>query len=729
MLVAAVFLGVAFARARERQQAEQKRLGERAQDNAATAARALDAAVLQAQILLQAAADVIDPASPAEQNDAALAALLARTPPIFSNLSAVDTLGRNIGSARVPDAGRARLNVADREYFQRARRDRRFTVGTPVRGRTLADSAWVLPFMVPIRDEASGRIVALTGASILVDSLDAVRSARQLPPGSVLTVLDTVGTVVIRTLGADQWIGRTFPGYPAQRAQLQPVGNDTTVSSEIDAVDRLFGTEQTQRVGWRVFVGIPADVIFEPSRAQFAQDLLLGVLISAGILLIGYWMTARFVAPIASLKLDAEAISAGDMTRRSLIDTNDEVGALARAFNQMADAVVERNRQLAASQEQLRQAQKLEALGTFAGGMAHDFNNYLSSIMGHGELALDQLGDDDAAEQARIEIESMVASARRAADLTRQILVFSRRQVVTPTDFDVNTALRGMERLLMRLLGEGVRLELHLEPGLGGVRMDVGQFEQVMVNLAVNARDAMQGAGAFRVRTTRRSRDDGSSWLAIEVEDTGPGVPAHLAERIFEPFFTTKERLHGTGLGLSIAYGIIGGAEGTIAVDPRYTEGARFVLRLPERDPVAPAMKAEADGAPLGRRERLLLVDDDPGVALVAERLLQRSNYLVECVSDGEQALDRLATARFDLLVTDVVMPGMSGPQLVREALQRHGPMPVLFISGYPDDDVMTEEMSNGHARFLPKPFTRTSLLHAVRDMLDRSAMDDGSPR
>ena len=717
ILVALVFLAVALVRARERQLAEQRRLGARAQEFAVTAARALDAAVLQAQILLESAADVVSPSAAPERNDVALGRLFSRIPPVFSNISLVDSLGRNIGAARLPAEGRERVNVPDREYFREALNTRRFTVGTPVRGRTLATTPWVLPFMLPILDEA-GRVVALTGASIQLDSLDAVVTARELPKGSVLTVLDANGVVMIRTLQDDQWIGRPFPNFPGPRESWRPVGNDTTVGSEIDAIDRLFGSAETTRVKWRVFVGIPVDVVFGPSRAQFTQDLLLGLLISVGIVLIGYWLTARFVAPIASLTLDAQAISAGDMSRRSRIATDDEVGTLAKAFNQMADAIVERNSQLAESQAQLRQAQKLEALGSFAGGIAHDFNNYLSSIMGHGELAWEQSEHGTDRDTVRVEIESMLGSARRAAELTRQILVYSRRQVVTPTDFDVNTALRDMQRLLTRLVGERVALRFDLSPGLGSARMDVGQFEQVMVNLAVNARDAMGGVGQFTIRTSRRQLPHGN-FVCLEADDTGPGVPEDVHEQIFEPFFTTKERLHGTGLGLSITFSIIDAAGGSIAVDASYTSGARFVLLLPEGAPVRPMPPSDGDNVPVGHGERVLLVDDDAGVSLVAERLLQRAGYHVSCASDGSRALALMETQTFDLLITDVVMPEMSGSQLAREAVSRHGPMPILFISGYPDDDVLTEEIATSYARFLPKPFTRARLLRAVYDVLE----------
>lgn len=716
VFVALVFLAVAYVRARERQLAEQKRLGERAQDNAATIARSLDGVMLQAQILLQSVAYVIKPLAPPEQNDAVLQSLFAKTPKgTFANLYVVDTLGRNIGAGVVPVGGRKTINLWKRAYFQAALRSKRFTVGTPVPSQTLAGAPWVVPFILPMVDSTSGRIVALTGASMRVDSLDAVRIARRLPPLSVLTVLDSTGVVLIRTRDADKWIGNMFPNYPQRSGTVQPVGSDTVVPSDIDRIDRLFGTDSVRRVQWRVYVGIPVAEVFRPSRLQFVQDMLLGLVLSASIVLIGYWLTERFVAPIESLTRDARAISAGDMTRRSTLSSDDEVGTLALAFNQMADAIVERNAELASSQEQLRQVQKLEALGTFAGGIAHDFNNYLSSIIGHADLAMDEL---DPASSARMELASMLTSAHRAADLTKQILVFSRRQVVTPTNIDANATLRSMQRLLVRLLGENIVLRTDFAPHLGSVHIDQGQFEQIIVNLAANARDAMPQGGRFGLRTSRCTVN-GNPFVCIEVDDSGDGVPQDIRTRIFEPFFTTKERAHGTGLGLSIVHGIVTSAGGTILVDEQYAEGARFTLSFPEGPVIAAPAPAEGSAPPMGQAERILLVDDDPGVSLVAERLLRRGGYQVETSPDPVHALQLLAQSSFDLIISDVVMPGLTGPQLVQEAVSRHGPMRVLFISGYPDDDLLPYEVASMHAGFLGKPFTRDSLLRKVREMLD----------
>lgn len=712
--MATCFLCLAFFRARERRLAEQQRLGERAQEHARIAAASLEASVSQVQTLLQSVALTVDPAAPTDSNDAVLRRLFASIPSTFGNLIVLDSTGHNVGAAVVPASGRTALDLPDRPYIIAARTTGAFTVGLSVRSRSAPGAPWIIPMVLPLR-ATDGQTAGFVVASVRIDSLEAVKLARTLPPKSVLTVIDPTGRIVIRSLDGDAWNTKMFPGYPEQESKLQPLGVDTVVPSPVDSTDRLFGTQQMLRPKWRLFVGIPVQEVFAPSRRQFIEDVALGLALSLAILLFGWWLTARLVTPIESLTEDAQAVSDGDMTRRSTIDSADEVGTLARTFNQMADAIVERNERLATSAQQLREAQKLEALGAFAGGIAHDFNNYLTSIVGHAQLALDTVPTDT---PVQTELDGILDSAQRASELAKQILVFSRRQVVEPTDVSVHAVIHGMHRLLARLLGERIMLRLVLAPQLGCVRMDQGQLEQVIVNLIVNARDAMPSGGECWLRTSRRDVE-GHGMVCIEVEDTGEGIPVALRDRIFDPFFTTKARTHGTGLGLSISYGIVTAAGGTISVDASEGGGARFVILLPEGPVVAPMAPSVPASPPQGHAERILLVDDDESVLLVGGRLLSRGGYAVVQASSAEEALSLLASETFDLIVSDVLMPGMTGPQMMREVVQAHGPTRVLFVSGYPDDDLIAQEIASHHAEFLAKPFTQDGLLRKVRDMLD----------
>ena len=725
--VAIAFLALALVRARERQLAEQQVLGNRAQDNALTAGRAIDAGVREVRTLLE-SVDLTLSEQPASSHDRVLKALGRRTPLPYDNLFSVE-LAEN-GHVQVLGATRdtATAFVAP-TCLERAANTRGFTVCPADRGRDAARGRWTLTFVQPAGSDGArvpppaNRFVA---ARIAVDSLDAVRLARQLPEGSVLTMLDAAGVVMIRTLEADKWIGRPFPDFPTRERDLQPVGSDTVVNSEIDQRKRLFGSINSAETGWRIFVGIPVEEAFGPSRRQFVQDILIAAAFSLAILLLGNWMSARIVHPIESLTTDALAISDGDMSRRSHVRGEDEVGTLARSFNQMADAIVERNSELAESQERLRQVQKLEALGAFAGGVAHEFNNYLSSILGHAELAL---MDDRLPATVREEIGGIVTSSQRATELTRQVMVFSRRQVVSSRVVPVMPAVHEMARLLDRLTGDRITLSVHVSAHVRAVYIDPGQLEQVMMNLAVNARDAMPGRGTLSITVDHASRLDRerlslgeSPFVRFTVTDSGSGVPESLRAHIFEPFFTTKDRDHGTGLGLSISYGIVKAAGGAIELDANTAQGASFHVYLPEHDlPVAQAPDAPAAApAALGASgEKLLLVEDDASVAEVARRLLTRAGYDVSVMRNAESALEALEQHTYDLLLSDVVMPGMSGAALVQEAKRRHTSLRVVLMSGYPDDDLVAHEIAAQRVAFLAKPFSQTSLLTMVRDVLD----------
>ncbi len=380
-------------------------------------------------------------------------------------------------------------------------------------------------------------------------------------------------------------------------------------------------------------------------------------------------------------------------------------------------------------EEQFRQAQKMEAIGRLAGGVAHDFNNLLTVISSYSDLALAAMAPEDA---RRADVEEIRSAAQRATALTRQLLAFSRRQVLQPTVVDLNAVVVGAERLLRRLIGEDVALELKLAPTPGAMRADAGQLEQVLMNLAVNARDAMPRGGTLTLETSvappRPAAGSGAGAEAAErqvvlrVSDTGIGMDAETQRHIFEPFFTTKEAGRGTGLGLATVYGIVEQSGGAISVDSRPGHGATFTLAFPlaaERA-VAPEARAPA-GAGAAGPETLMLVEDDPAVRTVARVTLRRHGYTVLEASDALSAL-RVQAANpgpIALLVTDVVMPGMSGRELADQLREFRPGLRVLFVSGYADNAVLRHGVLEPGLNYLQKPFTPDELARKVREVLD----------
>ncbi|MEJ5222395.1 MAG: ATP-binding protein, partial [Tepidiforma sp.] len=358
---------------------------------------------------------------------------------------------------------------------------------------------------------------------------------------------------------------------------------------------------------------------------------------------------------------------------------------------------------------QLMQSQKMESLGTMAGAVAHDFNNLLTVINGNCQLALMQTG---AEHPARGRIEAALAAGSRASDLTRQLLAFSQRQPVQPERLDIAEALTGMEPVLRSLLGDNCRLHLRIEPGLGQVRLDPSQFQQVILNLCVNARDAMQGQGEIEIRAA--GEGDG---IVIEVSDTGPGVPAEIREQIFEPFFTTKPKGQGTGLGLAVVYGIVTQNNGSIEVKSEPGKGACFRIEWPSAGALEVRSSEGTAAAEEGALEaEVLVVEDQAEVRRFVVEVLRAAGCRVHEAGDAESAL-RLAAAHpgVRLLLTDVSMPGMDGDELANELKQRFPQVQVLLMSGYP---------RRGDALgwpVLPKPFTPEKLTEEVRRLLART--------
>jgi signal transduction histidine kinase/ActR/RegA family two-component response regulator len=416
-----------------------------------------------------------------------------------------------------------------------------------------------------------------------------------------------------------------------------------------------------------------------------------------------------------------QQFSEGDHSVVLAVQSEDEIGRLRQGFNAV---VADRKR----AEEELRQSQKMEAVGRLAGGVAHDFNNLLTVIKGNTELALD-LAQEEA---QREELEEVQRAAERASALTRQLLAFSRKQILQPRLLSLNEVVVELGRLLRRTVGEDVALRIDLEPSLGKVRADRGQVEQVLLNLVVNARDAMPQGGELRIGT----RDVGAEevrwhaeaeripYVMLEVRDTGMGMEPGVLERIFEPFFTTKEQGKGTGLGLSTVYGIVTQSGGYVRVESAVGAGSRFAVYLPRVEEVAEVKEPEARVAGTGGSETVLLTEDEDAVRLLAKRVLTRSGYRVLAARGGAEALELAEQheGEIHLLLTDVVMPGMSGRELAQRLLPLRPGIRLLFTSGYTEDAIVRHGVSGQETAFLPKPFAPASLAQKVREVLDSPA-------
>ncbi len=380
---------------------------------------------------------------------------------------------------------------------------------------------------------------------------------------------------------------------------------------------------------------------------------------------------------------------------------------------------------------QLRQSQRLEAIGQLAGGVAHDFNNLLTVILGTSYFVRQALPEEG---RARSDLTTLENAAQRASDLTRQLLAFSRKQVLERRRVQLNELVADLEQMLARLIGEDIAVELGLDPALPPLELDRAQIEQVLLNLAVNARDAMPRGGTLRITTARVTLHAGEdldlfepraipagAYVCVTVEDTGIGMDARVRRHAFEPFFTTKGREAGTGLGLSTVYGIVRQHDGAVTVTSVPGEGTTFRIYLPAPEVLeAPASADPEVPDDLAGTERVLVVEDDGVVRDVVVRHLGQHGYRVRAAADAEQALAEgdAALARIDLLLTDVVMPGMDGRSLA-ERVQRVNPgVRVLFMSGYTDDRLQTHRVDAAEAPLLTKPFTQEQLLRQVRAVL-----------
>ena len=472
-------------------------------------------------------------------------------------------------------------------------------------------------------------------------------------------------------------------------------------------------------------VGVVGFVVF-----SMALALMLGSILASSIL-----------DPVREMDAALERIARGDFVILDDVVNRDELGSLVNNLNrtsrQLSDlyagehhAAQMLEEQLAAlehTQAQLRQAQKMEAVGRLAGGVAHDFNNLLTVITGRAALLLMELPADD---PKRRDIDLITQTAARASALTRQLLALSRQQILQPRILDLNELVESLGPILQRLVGEHIELHVLPAPGSVSVKADPTQIEQVILNLAVNARDAMPGGGTLTIQLCQIAAgqlrfDEGEQvgpGVSLVVRDSGTGMSPDVQAHMFEPFFTTKAPGQGTGLGLATVYGITKQSGGHVSVQSTMGHGTAFMIWLPLVEKPAPLDGPTRERAePMHGGETILLVEDEEGVRELTREVLQGHGYTVIEAPDGESALriveDR--RERLHLVLTDVVMPKMGGRELVRRLLSRHPDVKVLYMSGYPDGALGEDGVLEPGAILLQKPFTPQGMVDKVRQVLD----------
>jgi signal transduction histidine kinase len=605
------------------------------------------------------------------------------------------------------DGGQPGLRITDRDYFVRARETGQFIVGEFMHGRIRRLPT--LAFSYPLRDDR-GEIRHIMFANVDLTVLSRELETTTRMDGTTVSLLDRNGALMARSADAERFFG-IKKTTDAQLAMMRERGEMVSTLAGPDGVRYVVAVvavrDRTNAIVAFATAGIPEKNSAGMMAAGIRSEWIMLGLLAVGLLLVAWGGSELLIRrPVAKLLMATAKLAEGDLAARiAPVGGARELEVLAAAFNRMARDLEER-------ELHLREGQRLEAVGQLAGGIAHDFNNLLTVIIGYADVLQDRF---QPAEKASKQIGALRSAAERASRLTQQLLAFSRRQVLSPATLQLNDVIRDMASLLRRTSGGDVTISLALDESLGYVHADPVQIEQVILNLVINARDAMPGGG--HVLITTRNVHDGVPLVELSISDTGTGMDAATRARIFEPFFTTKGP-RGTGLGLATAYGILKQSGGDIACESEVGVGTRFQVRLPRTS--APPVPPEAV-RPVqvrGGSETILLVDDDHAVREVLEAVMAQRGYRVRATADANEALTWLSDGFApDLVLTDVRMPGMNGAGFARALRAAAVALPIVFISG-DAADVLSDEDPNG-SRFLQKPIAAVELLREIRDVLD----------
>jgi signal transduction histidine kinase/ActR/RegA family two-component response regulator len=662
----------------------------------------------------------------------------------YASFMSIDLTGRSVcvGGGGTPGGF-----FGDRPYFKLALANRGFVLGeydvdAAVRRKVIYLAQ---PYYGP-----EGKIAGVVAAGLSLDWLNGELARNPLPPKATVSAVDREGTIIARYPGQDRFVGTKIPGQ--SHSYMLSGGAGVQEALGFDGIARIYSYAPLPDgpPGLTLSVGLDKSEVLKGIEAENRRDILViaGSSILA-LLLAGVGARIFISRPIKTLLDTAEHWRQGDLTVRvPCPETRSEFGRLGSAFNDMAVAVVNREQELErrvqertealkqamearhAAEAALLESRKMETVGRLTGGVAHDFNNILAAVVGNIELACARLGPSDAKLPW---LNAAMQSANRGAALVQQLLAFARRQNLRPQAVDLNRHIGNSLDMLQRLLRSDVRVQAKLAPGAWLVRVDSSQLEAALLNLAINARDAMPHGGTLRLETANVTLSNNSGGLglngdfvAITVADTGTGIPPDVLEKVFEPFFTTKAIGAGSGLGLSMVQGFAQQSSGAVSIDSQVGRGTTVTLYLPRTFEALRPPHVEAEDA-IESVGTILLVDDDPEVRSVTGQLLEMSGFSVIVAGNASEAMACFehAGGGIDLLVTDLVLAdGPSGIALASAIREQRPDLPVLLITGY-SDALLTGLRTEG-LDVLTKPFAHKVLMRSVRRAM-RSARRDAA--
>ena len=623
------------------------------------------------------------------------------------------------------------LDLNNRDYFRRALATRGDVVLEPTFGRLTGLA--VMQVAYPART-AQGEL-----RFVLLASLDLAKAAAvsaPVVPGAQLLVVDDKGLVLVAAPAGQAGFkpGESIAGTPLWRFAEPSTGAAEADVAMLDGGEFKWARADTSGIaGTRVHVlaGAPRDAIVAGANARYARDTALLAAVAFGLFLAAWLLTERAIRrPITRMTAMAGQLAAGDLAAR--IEPpwpSGELGTLMQVMNQTAQSLQAQRQDIANLNARLLQSQRMEAIGQLTGGVAHDFNNLLTVVLGNADLLAEMSADDPARRQLA---EMIGAAAQRGAALTQQLLAFARKQPLDPSVVDVSQRVAALDSMLRRTLGEHIEIELVRAAGLWPAMVDPAQLENALLNLCLNARDAMPTGGKLTLETANAALDQRyadqhpdvapGQYVMLAVSDTGVGIPPEHLARVFEPFFTTKEKGRGTGLGLAMVYGFAKQSAGHVGVYSEPGHGTTIKLYLPRAQGARPAPvdpKAQ-EPAIRGGTESVLVVEDDEPVRQLACLELRALGYRVLEAPNGADALRIVESDEpIELLFTDVVMPGgMSGRQLADAARQLRPGLRVLYTSGYTENAIVHHGRLDPGVMLLPKPYRRADLARAIRTAL-----------